>query len=653
MVKRITSIAIGLLITVALMAQKDSDVLVKVGDDKVTVSEFKYIYEKNNRDEADYSKKSISEYLDLYTNFKLKVARAKALGLHQDEMYQQELEGYRKKLADSYILDKEVNDQLVDDILARKKYDVKVSHVLLPIKRDAPEAAMKVMMDRADKVAKELKGGKAFEEVAKEYSGDKNSAASGGDIGYMTSMLPDGYVELENAMYDTKVGAWAGPIRTDLGLHFVKVTDRRPARGKMEAQHILIRSKKYGKPVENAKTRIDTIYSKLTRNPENFDLMAYTLSEDKATKNENGSLGVFGMGQYEQAFEDAAFALSADGQISAPVETSVGWHIIKRVAKKAPDSRERIRTIIKDKLNTGERFNLQKAKVVAKLKKELGFKEYPENLMVFKDSLNRSYLEYNWPPAKYEALPLMTIKDKTYTIEDFVRFNRVSAKLRLLGRTGDVRKLADYMYDEFVQDMVITYMETQLEDRYPEFRNLLREYQEGILLFEVSKKEIWDRATKDTTGLKAFYEGHKDNYLWKPRAVLNKYMVRSTDYELIKKIQEDSKTMSSEELLKKYNLDGKELMQAESSIVERTSELLRGMPFTEGSYCTPKIDQKLKASTFHVISETLPARHKTLKESRGYVISDYQEQLEKDWLTTLKEQYPIKINKRVLKKLYK
>lgn len=640
---------LAILLSIMLYGQDDA-VLFTVENNPITVSEFKYIYEKNNRDNASYTKESLDEYLDLYINFKLKVQRAKDLGLHNNQAYKDELMGYRKQLADSYVIDREVIDQIVKELYERKKYDIKISHLLIPLKRKASVAETTVANEKLETVKKALKDGLSFEDAVSQFSEDMSSKNKGGDIGYITAALPNGYVELEHAAYSNKVGDVAGPVLTDLGYHFIKVTDKRAARGRMEAQHILIRDKKNGMPVSDAQSRIDTIHSILSRDVSKWDAMTKSLSEDQQSAKNNGGLGVFGISQYESIFEDAAFSLTEDGAISKPVKTSIGWHVIRRKAKKSPETMEQLKAMVKGQLNTGERFDIQKEKVVEQIKKEAKFQENPSALKQFRDSLDQSFFDYNWEAKDYPAKVLFTLGDKKFTLVDLAEYGKISSKTRMKATDNDIDKLVATLYSNFIQDKAIEYVEQRLEERYIDFRNLLREYEEGILLFEITKAEVWDKASQDTTGLKKYYNEHNDRYVWEPRADVTSYTVRSDDTKVIKPLLESIAYMSPEQVIAAYNKE-KELVMYEALTVERSSEVVRGMSFSEGHISTPNINKGLRITTFSKIEKTYPASKKSLAESKGYVISDYQDVLEKEWITDLKKKYNVSINKKILKGL--
>ena len=647
---------LGLLLVLFFCASglaQDDKVLFTVGDDQVTVSEFTYIYEKNNREKALYDKESLEEYLELYSNFKLKVHQAKELGMNQAESYKAELAGYRRQLADSYVIDREVNDQMVEQLYERNKLDVHLKHILIPLKRKASSADEKLALDKLTQVNMALNAGTKFEEVAIEMSEDKGSSSNGGDVGYMTSGLPDGYVELEEAMYNTPVGSHVGPIRTDFGYHWVKVEDTRPARGRIELSHILVRKKNKGQTTNDPKELIDAMYNALKINPELFEDVVRTSSQDEKTKNAKGYLGYIGIGQYEKTFEDAAFSLTENGQISMPIETSTGYHIIKRISKKSPDSRDQIAAKIKDRRNTGERFNLQKVKVVKQIQEESGFQTDSDALKQFLEPLGNDFFDFNWTTPEYDEIPLFNYADRVATIKTFGEYVKKNNKIRIRGKNRGIAETVNELYQNYIGDEAIAYVESQLEDRYLEFKNLLREYEEGILLFEITKNAVWDKASTDTAGLKRYYTLNQNKYIWEPRADISSYSIRSVDTDLLNQIIAFAQSNSPEETKKRFNTGQTELVMHQSSTVERSSDLAKGVLFKVGTMTEPDVNQGLRITRFKKVEGVYPASKKSLKESRGYVISDYQDQLEREWIADLRERYDVNINKRVLRSLIK
>jgi peptidyl-prolyl cis-trans isomerase SurA len=521
--------ALFTLVAVACLAAQSfgqpDPTLFSVNGKPVTVSEFNYIYSKTNGAKADFSKASVMEYLDLYTKFKMKVARAKEMQLDTIPSLQEELAGYRRQLADSYLTDREVTDKLIREAYDRMQKDVKISHILVAINpKDTTAAWAKIQG-----IYKELKGGASFESLVAK-SEDKNTNQNGGSIGYLTAMLPDGFYPLENAMYEVPVGKTSDVIRTPMGYHIVKINDVRPARGEIEAAHILIRKKKAGVDQLDAKSRIDSIYAALKAQG-NFDDLAARLSEDDNSANKQGYLGVFGIGRYEPVFEDAAFAIDKDGGYSAPVESSIGWHIIKRRERKGVLPFDALKTRLKAQIQREQRYELARSAMVERIKKESGMTENVAVRDRFIASLDSSFLTYTWrQPTTSSTEKMLTFgKEKTHTTSDFADFLAENSNRRISYASqfnNNTKEVAMQIYREFLNDKALAYEETQLDKKYPDFRNLMREYEEGILLFEAIKQNVWDKASQDSVGLDKFYAENKERYQWEERALLIWLMIR-------------------------------------------------------------------------------------------------------------------------------
>ena len=230
-------------LAVAAVAQSDDPVLFSVEGKEVRQSEFEYIYNKNNAKNADYSRSSLEEYLELYIKFKLKVQRARDMQLDTIPGLMKELAGYRQQLANSYLNDKEVVHRLVEELYTRMQRDIELSHILIGMKKNAGNEDTLEAYNKANTFMDFLHSGTRFEPFAQKNSDDKRSAGKGGYLGYLRAMLPNGFYALENQIYSLKPGEIGGPIRTPLGYHIVKVHGSRESRGEMEAAHLLVRKK--------------------------------------------------------------------------------------------------------------------------------------------------------------------------------------------------------------------------------------------------------------------------------------------------------------------------------------------------------------------------------------------------------------------------
>jgi peptidyl-prolyl cis-trans isomerase SurA len=645
----------AMLLTLSAVAQSANDpVLFTVENTPVHVSEFTYIYSKTNGKNADFSKKSLDEYLDLYTKFKLKVQKAKDMRLDTVSQLKEELNGYRKQLADSYLIDKAVTEKLLLEAYERIKQDVDVSHVLVMLKPEATPADTLVAFQRALDIKKRLDSGDPFEVVAREMSDDKSAARNGGNIGFITAVFPSGLYALENAAYTLQEGKISNPLRSNAGYHIIKVNARRPARGEVEVAHILIRKTENDRAI--AKSRIDSIYQMLKTGGD-FDKMAQSLSEDAPTAQRNGYIGFISINRYERSFEEAAFNVKKDGEYSMPFESSVGWHIIKRISKKdiQPYSTEKSR--LDNAIRKDGRFDQAKTAMLERIKRDAKFTEYPAVLNTFISTLADTFVTFKWkaPEVKSPELLFKMGKDFKVTLGDFTDYlGRAGATRVRQAKAGDVQKAAQALYQEFVNEQCMKYEETQLEAKYPDFKSLMREYEEGILLFEATKVLVWDKASEDSLGLAKFFETIKGKYRWEDRAVSSVYRISIENKDQVDAIRAYAQDHSADEVKAKFNTEEKILVNVESRSFEKgKSQELKSVEWKKGAMGPVDENARTKTIRFLKIEELLPPADKTLAEARGYIVADYQDTLERKWVDELKNTYKVKVNDKVLESLVK
>ncbi len=643
---------------VSLQAQNQPDpILFSVDNDQVPVSEFVYIYTKTNGLKADFGRPSLSEYLDLYKKFKMKVRRAKEMKLDTIPSLKNELAGYRKQLASNYLIDKEVTNQLIQEAYERIQEDVRISHILVKLDANASPEDTVIARKKIMEAQKALASGKNFLEVSKLFSEDETTSSNGGDLGYWTALFPSGFYNMETAAYTVPKGKVSGVIRTKLGYHLIRVTDRRPARGDIEVAHILVRKIK-GDNSADARTKIDSIYYAL-KSGTAFDELAKELSEDKLSAAKGGNIGFFGINRYEAAFEDAAFGLFEDGSYTKPFETSSGYHIVKRISKRGIDAEDLAKRRLEPLVKRDERFELAKTSMIAKIKSEIGVQEQADVLNKYTQMQNDSFYTFLWRPSsgKLGAKTILKLgKSTEITVSEFEDFLLKNAGKRVnQKRSNDLVSGIRVLFDDFIKDECIKFEESQLEDKYPDFKALMREYEEGILLFEATKRVVWDRAGQDTTGLEAFFtEEVKDKYQWGERARVTYYSLKSSDTHLLEDVRKYADGQSSDKVLNKFNKGAEPILSARELIYEHgKNPAIDEMVWAPGTLSYNEEDKRSKGWNFMKIEEVLPPTPKTLDEARGYVIADYQDKLEKDWILELKERYNVKVNQQVFESLIK
>lgn len=642
-----------MLVAGAAFSQNDP-VLFTVNGNPVTVSEFKYIYTKTNQDKADFSEKSVRDYLDLYTKFKLKVQKAREMRLDTVPALKSELDGYRRTLANSYLVDKEVTDKLVRETYDRMLQDVDISHIFVTCDRNAKAADTLRAYSRAMNWFKILKGGVAFEKLAADSSEDKSAKDNKGNLGYVTAMLPDGYYAMEKAIYASKPGE-IHVVRSNSGYHVVKVNAFRPARGEVEVAQILIR--KGDNEEKNAKQRMraDSAYAALQSGTKWEDVVA-KFSEDRVSAGKGGYIGFFGINRYQRAFEDAAFTLEKDGDYSKVVETGIGWHIIQRKSRRPVGSFETVKRGLTERVKRDSRSEVAKQSMIGRIKKENSFKEFPKALDEWASKQTDSiFLTFKWKPdASRPQTTLMRFNEKSYTLAEFEEYCARSSRDRMRGAGMPLRETIDRIYKNWSDETAMQYEETQLDKKYPEFKSLMREYEEGILLFEALKQNVWDKANTDTVGLQKYFDVHlAHKYKWDERARVSIYTLKTDDPKVLTEVREYAAKNPASKVLDKFNKKEGEVLTVLEKVYEKGKNKELGNLWKVGDLTDAKTDANTKTASFLKIEEVLPIGSKSLSDARGYAVADYQDHLEKQWIEELRKQYPVKTNEDVLKSLIK
>ncbi len=648
------AITAALLLAASISFAQTDPVLFTVKGNPVTVSEFRYIYTKTNQEKADFSEKSLRDYLDLYTKFKLNVQKARDMRLDTVPTLKGELDGYRRTLANSYLVDKEVTDKLVRETYDHMQQDVDISHAFIACDRNAKAADTLRAYKRAMNWQKMLKGGLAFEKLAADSSEDKSAKENKGSLGYITAMLPDGYYDMEKAIYGGKAGD-VKLVRSNSGYHLVKINAFSPARGEVEVAQILIRKGDNDEKTAKQKMRADSAYAALQSGAK-WEEICTRYSDDKVSAAKGGYLGFFGINRYQRAFEDAAFALEKDGDYSKLVETSIGWHIIQRKSRRPLGSFETIKRGLTERVKRDSRSEIAKQSMIGRIKKESNFKEFPKALDEWSAKQTDSiFLTFKWKPdAAKPQTPLMRFGDKNYTVADFEDYCARASRDRMRGMGFPLQETIQKLYKNWSGETAMSYEESQLDKKYPEFKSLMREYEEGILLFEALKINVWDKANSDTAGLQKYFDANlNQKYRWDERARTSIYTLKTDDPKVLAEVRDFAAKNPAAEVLKKFNKQDGETL----TVIEKTYEKGKQKDLLDkwkaGAMTDATTDANTKTASFVKVEEILPPAAKTLTEARGYAVADYQDFLEKQWIEELRKEYPVQLNEDVLKTLIK
>lgn len=629
-------------------AQKGGPAIFSVAGDTVWGAEFERVFSKNDKTpDLKPSLSELEEYLDLYVRFKLKVKEAYMLGMDTNQVFIKELAGYRKQLAQPYLTDKTVTDNLVQEAFERMKTEVEASNLMIHLSPAASPEDTLAAWNRINNWSRLISSGAmSFEQITRDSSTDDHGRKNEGRLGYFTafSMI----YPFENKAYSTKVGDISTPFRTQFGYHILKATDKRPSRGELKVAHILIRINNDSE-YETNKPRIDAIYERLKKG-EDFKTLVLDFSEDFNTRESGGQLNWLKSigGTVPKEFKETAYGLK-NGAYSKPVKTELGWHIIKRIEQKHDTEFAEVKESIKFKIGRDSRSELNKEAVLKRIKVENNYTPSSENLTLYLGSLNDTSLLYNWVPANFHTsnTNLFTIGANSYTFGDFTKYLR-SAPARKPNQ--EVKGFVKDALTKYSNNKNFEYEENILETKYDAFKYLMQEYRDGILLFELSNKTVWNKATEDTAGLRVFFKDARDNYVWKPRAVTKSYVCSSKKYaKTVKKfLKKDS---SDKAILTEVNKED----ALGVNIVYKTYESGQTDNIDNLDWNKPvhKIkDKSTNNIVFIKITEVLPSARKELKETLGPVTSDYQKYLEERWIETLKKKYPVNINDGVLPQLF-
>ncbi len=633
-----------LLVLLALnvsFAQEKDEVLLTVDDEPIMTSEFLRVYNKNLDLVKDESQKDVDGYLKLFTEYQLKLKEAKRLKLDEDTKYQREFLRYKKQLTKNYLSENKVTDALVKEAYERNSFDVNASHVLVRLDgnaKDTIEAYNQVLKLR-ERVLKE-----GFDTVKADVHNGQTIFLE--DLGYFSAFKM--VYDFETAAYNTPKGEISMPFRTQFGYHVVKVNDKRPSRGTITAAHIMIALQQKDSLL-NPEERINDIYKKLQQG-EKFESLAKQFSDDKSSARNGGKLSSFKSGQLSSTiFEDHAFALKNDGDVSQPFKSEYGWHIVKRISLEPIQSFEELKPTIESKVKRDSRSQLINEAMVDELKKRYEISYNSEAKKYFTPLLDDNYFTRSWRlPEDFDKDKIVfTIGNRSFTYGEFGH-HLMSAQRNYANKKGDFSVIVDNEFDKFFENSILQYREDNLELENEDFANILKEYRDGLLLFDLMEKEIWNKASKDTVGLEAFYQKHKAKYQWSDR--VDVAIATSANEDYAKKALKMMKKGKSEEEIKKA-LD---------------TDSQKNIIFTKGVFNTndPKLPANLKIEqgvseiyshndAFHVIDvkSVLPAGNKTLEEAKGNVINDYQTEIEANWINSLHKRFKVELNENALEKV--
>ncbi len=627
--------------------------LIKIADEPVYSEEFLYVLSKNssfNDENSTPSESELAESFELFLNYKLKVKEAIDRGYHETDEFKEEFNGFKEEITQPYLLENQVQEGEIQKTYERLNEVVKASHILLTFPPNAVHEDSLAVFKMAEKIKSQAEAGEDFGKLAVEHSQDPSVVQNKGSLGYFTAMQM--VYPFEAAAYNLSLGEVSSPILTDFGYHIIKLEDRKPNPGEVRVSHLLIRADTSVKgSEESARRKIVEIHQELQRNPELWNELVLNFSEDPGTRSNAGLLPWFGVGAIVPAFEKVAFSLSQKGEISEPVKTDFGYHILRLEDTKPIGSLDEMNGIIKSRILRDSRFKQIQSQVLAmqmakfKVEEHSDIYEHLEKAIFDAESGEDSLaIERGEWLLRYTGS-----SDTTITVGAFLDYLSESTNNHYERQKG-----ISPVIDEFIGNLLKEEEERALLRENSEYRLLIQEFKEGILLFSLMNDLVWQKAFEDSLGLQTYFDNHREHYKWKERV---EALIVKVTQDKPGKLEELSGYLKSEsfrpglnqEIKERFLQDDPLLFTTEEKTVEwEDHEILKdldmAMPF-----------QMLKKDDIHymvLLGEKLPAKHKDLNEIRGKVIQDYQSHLEEKLIDELREKYKIEVDEKEKSKAY-
>ena len=636
------------LLSATTFSQNKKEVLMTIDGKPVYAREFERVYKKNLDLVQDESQKDIDGYLQLFIDYKLKIAEAQAQGLDKEDDYKKEFSKYRDQLSRNYLFEDKVTEELAKEAYERGKQDVDASHILIKVDYEAVPQDTLAAYNKIKAIRERALKGEDFTKLAKAYSEEPGAKERGGDLGYFTvfSMV----YPFENAAYNTKVGEISDIIRTSFGYHIVKVNNKRARLPKISVSHIMISDKKGARDFK-PEERINEIYNMLKQG-QSFESLAKQFSDDKNSAVLGGKLKPFTKGDLRAPeFEDAAYELKNIGDLSKPVKTDFGWHIIRLDEKLPMETFDQQKEELEKKVNEGDRSKIVTSAINKKIIEKYGFKKGESYLPFFDTYLGDDILRRKWvmdPIPAAQDKTLFTIGDKNVTYTDFAKY--IEARQRTAKPYKQKETLLVVFYDEFETEALKDYFKDKLEEENEDYAAILNEYRDGLLIFDVMDKNIWQKGKNDSIGIQEYYTKTQQNYQWKQRVDADVYSANSE--MLAKQVQKMiSEGKTPEEIKTALNTADKVNVLITPGVFEVDQrELPQNLEIKKGtSTIYPSNDSFVVVN----IKEVIPPGPKSLEDVKGKVLSNYQNDIEASWMKSLHSKYKVEVNKKTLKHVKK
>ncbi len=625
-------------------AAKEPVVMTVNGVD-VPRSEFEYLYHKNTQ-QQQLDPQPIEEYAEMFKLYKMKVADALAEKLDTAASFRKEMEKYRHDLAEPFLADSVLLNSLVAEAADRAQKEVEVRHIML--NRHPDPQVDEAVRQKLDSIRGLLLQGQDFTTLAKQYSQDQSAKTNGGNLGFFSAgRLP---YEFEKVAWSLPEGEVSEIVESPMNYHIIYGGAKRPSRGKVHVSHILKMCRQGSTPEQEitAKAKIDSIYAAIMENPMRFEAIALAESDDKGSGQQGGLLPWFGAGEMVAEFDAKAFSMS-DGEICAPIRTPFGWHIIKRINHRDAPTAEELKPEVLSRINNpqDERYQLVKEAQTARLEKKFDASINDAAAKRLRDKAaalgvdSLFFAEYSSPALSAETL--YTINKKAVPVSEFLD------RLKGVHQPNPARAallVENYVKGFYNNKLIDTEIDWLLANE-PDYANLYNEYRDGSLLYEVSLNKVWNRASQDTEGLENYFRANRDRYTWDaPHA--KGILVQAANDSVAGLIRARMDQLGNDTVIsvirkefpRQAKLDRVLAKKGDNTMVDY---LMFGGPEVEPS--------DTRYTVYFMYQPRIIEAPEEAADVRGKVTNDYQNQLEAEWKEDLIKKYPVKVNKKELKKI--
>lgn len=633
-------------------AQEKKEVLVVVGTISIDKEEFLQLITKGKEIDAppmSFTRSEFEENFESFLNYKLKVIEAESMNLADSEEFTMEFASIKESLVAPFLIKNSIEEGEVKKVYGRLQEIVRARHILFQFPPNASKEDSIAMLTMALKVKAELENGGDFNALALTYSDDPSAKVNKGDLGYFTGLQM--VQQFEEAAYTLPVGSISDPILTDFGYHIIQVNGRQANPGEVQVSHILVRfDSENASQEESARRRISDIYAEIQKENTVWEEIVQAYSEDPATKSSGGILPWFGVGTMIPEFEVAGFSLTEIGEVSPPIKTPYGYHILRLEGKKGLQSYEEVEQSIRSKILRNSKTGMIQSQVVAIQKARFGFQENESGISNLTAAVTATDLMGFGTAIQQKNLrgtELFKVNKTSYTVGDLWNFMQAQE----ITPRGDGTFLERWLA-KFTEVTLAKTEEEDLEGNNKDYQKLLKEYRDGILLFSLTNQEVWQKGLNDSIGQRAYYAKNIQNYQWKTR--VQAYLTKVNDASKLENARKylqnkgfDPNSFAAFEA--DYRINYPNAYATESGTFEYEAHPILSRVDLNKSYQELEVDG---VSYVLVVGKVYPPGPRKFEEARGLVIRDYQASLDQALTKRLKEKYPVQINAEVKEKTF-